>query len=102
MTTRHFVDRLLKPRLRDAPLEVDWKEAIVTSGNHVYWNRGPRLESAGLSEDDIGFRALVGAAVTAPTSTRRRTSAQPPPAPRSTRCSPTTPRPSRPKPESSR
>src|SRR5215831_5134702 len=53
-----LVDDDGQPFLCDATLELDRKEAIVASGDHVDRDRRPRLESAGLAEHDVGLAAL--------------------------------------------
>jgi hypothetical protein len=45
--------------LRDPTLELDRKEPIVASGDHMGRNLGPGFESARLTEHDVGLRALV-------------------------------------------
>src|SRR5215831_886651 len=53
-----LVDDDGQPLLCDATLELDRKEPIVASGDHVDRDRRPRLESAGLAEHDVGLAAL--------------------------------------------
>jgi hypothetical protein len=43
----------------DATLELDRKEPVVASGDHVDRDRGPGPESAGLAERDLGLGALL-------------------------------------------
>ena len=59
MATRKLVDVHVQPFARDAPLEVDRKESIVASGDCVDRNVGPRFESTGLAEVDVGLGALL-------------------------------------------
>jgi hypothetical protein len=54
-----LVDLGVQSLLRHPTLEVDRKEAIVASGDHVDRNLGPGFESARLTEHDVGLGALV-------------------------------------------
>jgi putative ABC transport system permease protein len=58
MATWNVVDADVKPFLCDSTLELDRKEPIVASGDHVDRDCRPRLESAGLAEDHVGFGPL--------------------------------------------
>jgi uncharacterized protein (DUF1697 family) len=59
VATRKLVDLDLEALLCNATLELDRKEAIVASGDHVDRDRGPCLEIAALAEHDVGFGALL-------------------------------------------
>jgi hypothetical protein len=59
VATRQLVDGLVQSFARDAPLEVDRKEPIVAPRDHVYRNLGPRFETAGLGEHDLGLGTLM-------------------------------------------
>jgi hypothetical protein len=59
MATWKLADGDLEALLCHATLELDRKEAIVASGDHMDRYRRPRLESAGLAEHDIGLGALL-------------------------------------------
>jgi hypothetical protein len=59
MATWKLVDGDLDALPCDATLELDRKEPIVASANHMDGYRGPRLKSAGLAEHDIGLGALL-------------------------------------------
>jgi hypothetical protein len=59
MATRKLVDADVQSFLCDATLELDRKEPIVASGDHMDRDRRPGLESAGLAEHDVGLGALV-------------------------------------------
>jgi hypothetical protein len=54
-----LLDLDLQSLLRDPTLELDRKEPIVASRDHVDGNLGPGFESARLSEHDVGLGALV-------------------------------------------
>jgi hypothetical protein len=53
MAAWKLVDADLQPLLCDATLELDRKEPILASRDHLDRDRGPHLESAGLAEHDI-------------------------------------------------
>jgi hypothetical protein len=59
MATKDDVNGDVEPLLGDATLELDRKEPIVASGDHVDRNWRPHLESALLTEHNIGLGALV-------------------------------------------
>jgi hypothetical protein len=59
MAAWKLVDGEMQSLSCDATLELDREEAIVASGDHVDPDRGPRLESAGLAEDDVSLGALA-------------------------------------------
>jgi hypothetical protein len=59
MAARQLIDVHVQSLPRDAPLELDWKETIIPTCNHVYGDSGPGLEEAWLAEDDIRLGALV-------------------------------------------
>src|SRR5262245_44523874 len=59
MATCKLVDGHVQSFLRDAPLGVDWKKSVVAGGDDVGRNLGPRVESTGLAEDDVGLGPLV-------------------------------------------
>jgi hypothetical protein len=59
VATRQFLDGYLQACLRHPTLEVDRKEPIVASRDHVDRNVGPGFESARLAEHDVGLGALV-------------------------------------------
>jgi hypothetical protein len=59
MATWNLVDADVQPLLCHATLELDRKEPIVASCDHVhrYWR--PRLEPAALCDHDVGLGALL-------------------------------------------
>lgn len=59
MATRHVVDIQVQSFFRHAPLEVDRKEPIVAPADHVDRNLWPRIETAGLAENDFRLGALM-------------------------------------------
>src|SRR5918999_5039790 len=59
MAARHLVNAQVQSFFRHAPLELDRKEPIVTSGDHMDRNLWPRREAAGLTEHDVRLGALV-------------------------------------------
>ena len=58
MAACKLVDGDLQSLPCDATLKLDRKEPIVASGDHMDRDRGPRRESAGLAEHDVGLGAL--------------------------------------------
>jgi len=63
VATCQLVHRQVQSFLGDATLEVDRKEPIVASRDHVDRNRGPRIEAAAVAEDNVRLGALVCLAV---------------------------------------
>ena len=63
VAARELVDVLVKSFPRDAPLEVDRKEPIIAAGDNMDRILGPRFETAGLAEHNVGLGALVSLAL---------------------------------------
>src|SRR5689334_23805192 len=59
MAARQLVDGHVQAFSRDATLEVDRKESIVATRDHVDRNVGPPFEAAPIAEREVGLRALA-------------------------------------------
>src|SRR5262245_48125153 len=59
MTSRDLVNTCVPSFPCDAALEVDWEEPIVTAGNYVNRDIGPRLEVARFGERRFCLVALA-------------------------------------------
>src|SRR4051794_32746924 len=63
MAASQFVNRDVQPLPCHAPLELDWKQAIIASGNHVDRSFWPALEAAGFAEYCLGLIAHMRVAL---------------------------------------
>src|SRR5262245_65125886 len=63
MTSRDLVNTCIQSFPRDAALKVDGEEPIVTAGNYVSRDIGPRLEAARFGEQRFRLVALASLAL---------------------------------------